>query len=115
MEPEMEHQEKMNAWIADMNDGRKERMACQETMEANPDGAKARIDAAQRGASRGPQGRSHSEIFWSTEEAAQGPASGHRAPPETKGEDLDKLWIPEEMGCRPQRDGLLCKNGTFIS
>jgi hypothetical protein len=37
MEPEMEHREKMNAWIADMNDGRKERAACQEVTEANPE------------------------------------------------------------------------------
>jgi hypothetical protein len=29
------HQEKMDAWIANMKEGRKERMACQEAMEIN--------------------------------------------------------------------------------
>jgi hypothetical protein len=37
MEPETEHQEKMDAWIADMKDGRKERTASQEATEANPE------------------------------------------------------------------------------
>jgi hypothetical protein len=36
MEPETEHQENMDAWIAGMNDGRKERTACQEKTETNP-------------------------------------------------------------------------------
>jgi hypothetical protein len=36
-EPETEHQEKMDAWIADMKDGRKERTACQEVTEDNPE------------------------------------------------------------------------------
>jgi hypothetical protein len=27
----------MDAWIVDMNNGRKERMACQEVTEANPE------------------------------------------------------------------------------
>jgi peptidoglycan hydrolase CwlO-like protein len=31
------HQEKMDVLIADMKDGRKERMACQEATEANPE------------------------------------------------------------------------------
>jgi hypothetical protein len=30
-------QEKTDAWIADMKDGRKERTACQEATEANPE------------------------------------------------------------------------------
>jgi hypothetical protein len=29
MEPKTEHEEKMDAWIADMNDGWKERATCQ--------------------------------------------------------------------------------------
>jgi hypothetical protein len=37
LEPKTEHQEQMNAWRADMKDGGKERMACQEAMEANPE------------------------------------------------------------------------------
>jgi hypothetical protein len=37
LETETEHQKKMDAWIADMKDGRKERMTCQEAMEANPE------------------------------------------------------------------------------
>jgi hypothetical protein len=37
MEPETEHQEKMDAWIAHMKDGRKERKARQEVMEASPE------------------------------------------------------------------------------
>jgi hypothetical protein len=36
LEPETEHQEKMDAWIADTKNGRKERTACQE-VEANPE------------------------------------------------------------------------------
>lgn len=35
LEPEMEHQENMDAWIVDMKDGRKERLVCQEAREAN--------------------------------------------------------------------------------
>jgi hypothetical protein len=35
-EPKMEHQEKMDAWIADMKDGQKETTGCQEATEANP-------------------------------------------------------------------------------
>jgi hypothetical protein len=37
LEPETEHQEKMDAWIADPNDGQKESTACQEAAEANPE------------------------------------------------------------------------------
>jgi hypothetical protein len=37
METKTEHQEKMDAWIVDMNGGRKERTACQEVTEANPE------------------------------------------------------------------------------
>jgi hypothetical protein len=37
LEPETEHQGKMDSWIADMKDGRKERTVCQEAMEANPE------------------------------------------------------------------------------
>jgi hypothetical protein len=35
LEPETEHQEKMDLWMADMKDGRKEMTACQEATEAN--------------------------------------------------------------------------------
>jgi hypothetical protein len=37
MEPETELEEKMDVWIADMKDGGKERTACQEATEANPE------------------------------------------------------------------------------
>jgi hypothetical protein len=37
LEPESVHQEKMDAWIAAMKDDRKERTACQEATEANPE------------------------------------------------------------------------------
>jgi hypothetical protein len=37
LEPETEHQEKVDAWIADIKDGRKEKTACQEATEANPE------------------------------------------------------------------------------
>jgi hypothetical protein len=33
----MEHCEKMDAWILDMKDGRKERTVCQEAIKANPE------------------------------------------------------------------------------
>jgi hypothetical protein len=36
LKPETEHQ-KMDAWIADMKDDQKKRMACQEVMEASPE------------------------------------------------------------------------------
>jgi saccharopine dehydrogenase-like NADP-dependent oxidoreductase len=35
LEPETEHQEKMDAWIAGMKDGRKETTAYQDAMEAD--------------------------------------------------------------------------------
>jgi hypothetical protein len=35
VEPKTEHQEKMDAWIADMENDRKETTACQDAMEAN--------------------------------------------------------------------------------
>jgi hypothetical protein len=37
LEPETEHQEKMDAWIVGPNDGQKESMACQQATEANPE------------------------------------------------------------------------------
>jgi hypothetical protein len=37
VEPETEHQERIDAGIANMKDGRKERTACQEATEANPE------------------------------------------------------------------------------
>jgi hypothetical protein len=37
LEPETEYQEKMDAWIAAMKDGRKERAVCQEAAKANPE------------------------------------------------------------------------------
>jgi hypothetical protein len=36
LEPKTEHQEMMDAWMADMKDDRKERTSCQEAMEPNP-------------------------------------------------------------------------------
>jgi hypothetical protein len=36
LEPETEHQEEMDAWIAVMKGGRKDWTACQEAMEVNP-------------------------------------------------------------------------------
>jgi hypothetical protein len=43
MEPETEHQEKMDTWIMDPKDGRKERTACQEATEANPEKMEAAV------------------------------------------------------------------------
>jgi hypothetical protein len=37
VEPETEHQKKMDVWIADMKDGREGRTDCQEATEANPE------------------------------------------------------------------------------
>jgi hypothetical protein len=44
-------------------------------------------------------------------EAAWWLKSGRRAPPETKGMDLGKLWIPEEIGHRRHEDDPPCKSG----
>jgi hypothetical protein len=35
VKPETEHQEKLDAWIADMKNGRKETMVCHDAMDAN--------------------------------------------------------------------------------
>jgi peptidoglycan hydrolase CwlO-like protein len=35
VEPKKKHQEKMDAWIADMKNDQKEMTACQDAMEAN--------------------------------------------------------------------------------
>jgi hypothetical protein len=45
------------------------------------------------------------------EVAAQGPESDCRVPPEAERTDLGKLWIPEEIGCRLQRDNPPVKSG----
>jgi hypothetical protein len=37
LQPETEHQEEMEAWLADVKDGQKERTAYQEVTEANPE------------------------------------------------------------------------------
>jgi hypothetical protein len=37
LKPKTKHQEKLGAWIVDKKDYQKERMACQEMMEANPE------------------------------------------------------------------------------
>jgi hypothetical protein len=41
MEPEKEHEEKMDAWMAEMKDKQKETVVCQEATEANPEKMKS--------------------------------------------------------------------------
>jgi hypothetical protein len=78
--------------------------------QSREEGDKSRNDAVRRGASRGPQGRNCCEIFWSTEQAAQGPLSGCGAPPETEGKHPGKSSIPEEIDRCRQEDGSLCRS-----
>jgi hypothetical protein len=73
--------------------------------------ANLRGHGIRRGAARDLQGRSRSDIFWRVEEAALGLDSGHGAPLETEGKDPVKLWIPEEINRRRQKDDPPCKSG----
>jgi hypothetical protein len=75
-------------------------------------GANLRGQGVQSIASGAPQGRSHSEIFWSAKEVARGPASSHRPPQSAGGNDPEKLWIPEKIGHRLQRYDPPCRCGT---
>jgi hypothetical protein len=74
-------------------------------------GANVRGYGTRNGSSRGPQEAHYGEIFWSTEEASQGLVSGRGAPPEAKGKDPGKLWIPEGIDLYQQEDGAPCRSG----
>jgi hypothetical protein len=82
-------EKKMDAGVEDRMDSRKERTACQEATEANPEKMEPNPEMMRvhRRASGGPQGRNRSEMFLSTEEVTQGLASGRGAPREAKGTD----------------------------
>jgi flagellar basal body-associated protein FliL len=76
-------EKKMDTWIVNMKDGRKEKTACQEAIEPNlkkmgpnPGGKVADTTVTVHSyASGGPYGICHRETGWGTEVAAQGPAS----------------------------------------
>jgi hypothetical protein len=48
----------------------------------------------------------------STEEAAWGPESSRRAPQSPEEADPGQWWVPEEVGCRLQRDDSPYHSGT---
>jgi hypothetical protein len=105
---------KLVALLADIKDGQKERATCQEETKAYTEQTEPnpRMITVHWGESGGPQGKKHSEIFGSNEEAAQGPASGRGPPPEAEGEDLGKLYILEGIDRHRQRDDPWCKSCT---
>jgi hypothetical protein len=103
MEPETEHQEKMDAWIVDMNNCRRERTACQEATEANPKKMEPTPEIMQSEVER--------RDLQEHRRSGTGPASSRRVPREAKGTDPGRLWVPEEVGCRLQEGVPPCKSG----
>jgi hypothetical protein len=87
--------------------------ANQGEMKAHPEqfGGKSRRNSLRRSI-KVPQGTGRSETCRTIEEAAWGPKYGRGAPPEAKGEDPVKLWIPDATGRRRNEDDdPPCKSG----
>jgi hypothetical protein len=79
----------------------------EDSKEPNQEGMQSRVE--HQGC---PQGTCRIETYRRNEVAAQGPTSNHRAPRSAEGKDPWKLWIPEEIDCRRQKDDPLCRSGT---
>jgi hypothetical protein len=105
-------QEKMDAWIANMRDDRKETMSCQlMTERVWTVKSQVRKNGIRSGTSGNPYGRGRSEIFGNNEEAAQGPACSCRPTRRAKGTDPRRLFILEEVGCHVLEGVPPCSSG----
>jgi hypothetical protein len=94
------HHERMTASV---NTWQKETMACQEAMEAYPEGMKSEME--QKNAPK-------EKVPAKSVRALKGPASSSRTPRSAEGTDPGLGWVPEEFVHRPLRSDPPCRSGT---